>query len=153
MLSGYPASGMQNVLEYLISGLPWVTSSVLTSDAVTRFDFPYVTSFLCFSTTQPLRVGFTENGVNANPASNANYFIVFPNQLFSFNVRCKSVFLRRHTANNTEFSMLAGLTLIPHRNFPVLTGSAYYRANSPFRDLPVFGYGVENDIGFGTGLG
>lgn len=146
----YPQSGPNNVAEYMASGLPWTTASSFNASAY-RLDFPYVTNFVAVSTTTgSLRIGFTQNGVNGT-----NYFLVAPaNGFFSIPVRCNTIFVRADTTACSA-SIVVGLTTIPQRNFPTLTGSGTYLTSSNSASLPqnVFGYGVPGDPGFGTGLG
>ena len=79
-----PGSGLNNVSEYIASGMPFVTSSVY-STTVVRIDFPFVTSELYFrSGGGSLRFGFTQNGVNGS-----NYWIVGSGEHESFRIRCK----------------------------------------------------------------
>lgn len=150
MSYGNARSGINNVGEYQTSGLPWVTSSGVTTTPF-RVDFPYVTNFVSINVTSgSVRVGFTLNGVNANPATNANYFLLgASNSPMVFPVRCKTIFLRADAGVATA-SLMAGLTTIEQKSFPVLTSSATY--NSASVDF-VFGYGQATDPGGGTGLG
>jgi hypothetical protein len=142
-------SGPNNTAEYMASGLPWVTSSVL-STAVARIDFPYVTNniYLHVSGGSPgssARLAFTSNGFNVG-----NYVEVGTNEGWTeFNVRCKTIFLRA-TAGTVPYSLFAGLTTIAAEAFPVLTGSAYYNSASIANE---FGYGMSGSQAFGTGLG
>lgn len=145
----YPQSGPNNVAEYMASGLPWTTASSFNTSAF-RLDFPYVTNFISIlPTTGALRLGFTQNGVNGT-----NYVLVPQNTFFTIGVRCNTIFVRGDFTSCSA-SVVVGLTTIPQRNFPTLTGSGTYLTSSNSASLPqnVFGYGVPGDPGFGTGLG
>lgn len=146
MSFNFPRSGPSNVAEYQASGLPWVTSSNIT-DSVWRIDFPYVTNALSLQVTSgTVRLGFTQNGVNGS-----NYILVgTSNDYPNFDLRCKTIFLRSHTAMTSSVSVIAGLTQIQHRDFPVLTGSAIYNSASVGY---VFGYGLPSTPNSGSGLG
>lgn len=141
-----PRSGPSNVAEYQASGLPWATSSNVT-DLVWRVDFPYVTNGISIQAVSgTVRLGFTENGVNGT-----NYILLGSgNDYPTFDLRCKTIFVRSHTASTGTVSILAGLTQIQHRDFPVLTGSAIYNSSSVGN---VFGYGLPFTVASGSGLG
>lgn len=141
-----PRSGPNNVAEYQASGLPWVTSSIVTS-AVWRIDFPYVTNFIAVHAhSGAIRLGFTENGVNGS-----NYILLQSGDSYpTWTIRCKSLFLRSNAAGTGSISMMAGMTMIQERDFPILTGSAVYHTGTLGN---VFGYGLPNTPGSGTGLG
>lgn len=136
----YPASGLNNTAEYIASGLPWTSSSVQTT-TVYSASFPFVTNEITVGNANAaagdsLRVGFTLSGTNGT-----NYFLIPANQQVTFNVRVKTIYLR---ANSTTVSssIYAGLTQIPAKSMPVLTGSATF---NPAVTASVYGYS--------TGLG
>lgn len=144
-----PRSGPNNVAEYQASGLPWATSSNVTS-AVWRIDFPYVTNNISFHAhSGTIRLGFTENGVNG--VNGQNYLLLQSGDAFpTLNVRCKTIFVRSNTVATGTVSIFAGLTMIQERDFPVLTGSAVYHTGTLGN---VFGYGLPYTPGSGSGLG
>jgi hypothetical protein len=112
--------GASYVPAYQISGVPYVTASVVTSGTVTQIDFPYVTNFLALKNTAAsgtLIAGFTRNGVLGT-----NNFTLGTSGSFGADLRIKSFFLTANTGSVT-FELLAGLTLINVREFPILTGS------------------------------
>ena len=134
----YPerGAGPNFVPAYQASGVPFVTSS-LSSDLTTtpvQIDFPYVTRFFVVNNigAVPIRVGFTENGVNAKGSGNAsNYFLLEASgSTGRLELRCKSLFIR--TSNSTGgYTLLAGLTGINSGQFPVLTGTVSGSAPGP----------------------
>lgn len=141
----YPNSGLNNVGEYQTSGLPWVTSSN-TTDAPTVIDFPFVTNQITFKATSgTVRFGFTRNGVNGS-----NFFTLAPSQSHTMDIRCKQLFIRSNTVGTASYEIMAGLTGIPWKNFPVLTGSATYNSGTT---AFVYGYGLPQTPGSGSGLG
>ena len=117
------------VPEYQQSGIPYVTSSATNevSDSAVRISFPFVTRWVqVFNTdsagAHTLRVGFTQNGVNA--VETANYLILSGGQSTErMELKCKEMWFRRHGSTNTSFSVIAGITNVPANTFPVLTGS------------------------------
>ncbi len=128
----YPASGLNNVGEYQASGLPWVTSSQATTTPY-QIAFPFVTNEIVISNSgsAPLRVGFTQNGINGS-----NYFTVLAGHVATFDVRVTYIYIRSDSST-ANYSMYAGLTQIPFKSMPVLTGSAVY---NPAVTASVYGY-------------
>jgi len=118
----YPASGLNNAAEYIASGLPWVTSSQATTSPFS-YNFPFVTNMITVanSGTLPLRIGFTQNGVNG--VGGSNYFVVPAAATVDLDVRVRTLYVRSDSGT-ISYSIFAGLTQIPSRGFPLLTGSA-----------------------------
>lgn len=144
MAFNYPRSGPGNVGEYQTSGLPWVTSSAATATPV-RIDFPYVTNQITFQAGGgTVRFGFTQNGVNGT-----NYIPVYASGSLTVDLRTKQLWVRSESGT-VDYSVLAGLTQIQFRDFPVLTGSAIYNSASVTFE---YGYGQQDTPGAGTGLG
>lgn len=136
-------AGPNDVPSYQMSGVPFVTSSNGAEASTTpiKVTFPYVTKFFAVSNltgNADLRVGFTEAGVNAtgglsgsidgeSDANRKNYFVVRRETATeNMEIRCKELWFRRDGATDVAFSLLAGMTPIPGKNFPVLTGSNNY---------------------------
>lgn len=78
--------------------------------------------------------GFTENGI----LSGENTFSLEPSQSFQGDIRIKDLFLHSGGGSNT-FEVIAGLTGIARKNFPVLTGS-----------LNVFSGSAQSEHGFNS---
>ncbi len=106
------------VPSYQISAKPWATGSLAVSTSATELTFPFVTRWVQITNTggNDVRVGFSENGVNANPASNANYFLLetaaagaSPASSVRLELRCKSLFVRGDS-DSSVVSVVAGLT-------------------------------------------
>jgi hypothetical protein len=121
-----PGGGLNNTAEYMTSGLPWVSSSFLSSGSIWKIEFPYVTNHLRVQlhggNNTSLAFGFTLSGV-------LNYNSMILNATsqgvdsFSEHVRVKTLYVVGRS-NNITASVFAGLTTIPTKNFPTLTGSA-----------------------------
>ena len=129
MAQHWPKSAGPNfVPAYQVSGVPFVTSSLssnLTTSPV-QIDFPYATRFFVVNNigTVPIRIGFTENGVNAKGQGDvSNYFLLAASgSTGRLELRCKSLFIR--TANSTGgYTLMAGLSGVDAGQFPVLTGT------------------------------
>ncbi len=120
---GAAQPGYGAVAEYQAAGVPWVTGSVSSSTSVVQeYNFPNVTKKITVrnhSTAGSLRVGFTRNGVQGS-----NYFLVdnVVGASVELDVRVTSLFVLGVTGVST-YSIFAGLTGIPAKNAPVLTGS------------------------------
>lgn len=145
--SQYPNSGPNNAAEYMASGLPFVTTSVQTSDPY-KISFPYVTSelyFNVFGSGNEIRVGFSANGVQGS-----NFFVIKSDQpIQPLRIRCKELYIMAHSGNNDGFSLMAALTTIKAQNFPVLTGSVA----DPVTGLPMFiSSSLTNEFGY-DGIG
>jgi len=129
MSLNWPAPSHNFVAEYQQSGIPFVTSSAENevTDTPIVISFPYVTRWVTVFNTDgvandSIRVGFTRNGVNA--VVDANYFVLSGSQSTErLEIKCKEIWIRRHSSGNASFSVLAGLTSVPANSFPVLTGS------------------------------
>ena len=113
------------VPSYQVSGKPFVTSSVASevSDDVIEVKFPTVTRWLQIRNTgtDKMIFGFSAHGVDATETTN---YMELANATTSpaFELRCKSVFLKKNGTTDTSFTIIAGLTDIPDLN-TALTGS------------------------------
>jgi len=120
--------GPNFVPAYQLSGVPYVTSSVGVTTTPVEIEFPQATRFFQVintgDTSAHLRVGFTANGVNANPTTNGHYFILSGTKSTErLELRCKSVFIRADGSQVGSFSLIAGLSGVDAGDFPILTGS------------------------------
>lgn len=117
----FPEPGYGAVSEYMVSSLPWVTHSQVSTGATAEYNFPHVARYLQITNNatagQYLYVGFTKNGVEGG-----NYYSLNGGQNVRLDLRVKNVFLRA-PSNNIDFCLLAGLTMIPAKFAPTLTGS------------------------------
>lgn len=113
----YTGPGPGSLAEYMISGIPWVTASNIPAN-ILEIDFLNVTSFFTVKNTSlnTINVAFTQNGFNSG-----NYFSLASNEVFSADLRIKTLFLS--SSATSSFQLIAGVTSIPASNFPNLTGS------------------------------
>jgi len=128
----WASSNHNNADEYVGSSLPFVTGSLVLSTTPFQIKFPYVTRWIVVSNTHAtveMRFGFTENGVNANPAANSNYFLLNAQDTGDgmqatpmLEVKCTSIWVRSD-AGTGACSVIAGYTNIPKNQFLNLTGS------------------------------
>lgn len=121
-----PRSGPNNVAEYMVSAIPFVTCSTLSAATIVEVKFPYVTRFFTIKNgtntalSSSMSVGFTSRGLNA--ASGGHYFTLESGESFSGELRCKSLFLSS-AFSTPKYEIIAGLTRVKEYMFPILTGS------------------------------
>ncbi len=122
-----PRPGAAAGIEYLVSAIPWVTSSTSTS-GITQIDFKYVTKFINIRNNSVtgsatlLGVGFTQNGI----LKTNNFFTLTPGESWREEIRIRTLFL---SGNNVPYTVCAGLTMIDAKYFPVLSSSMSGSAN------------------------
>lgn len=106
------------VPAYQMSAVPFVTSSSVTTISVVSF--PNVTKFFTVQNNSsiPLRVGFTELGVQGN-----NYFTVRSGSDYTADFKVNCLFLSSSTGSPINFTVLGGLTCIPSSEMLTVTGS------------------------------
>jgi len=111
-------AGQASVLEYMASGLPYVTQSSATTTPF-RIEFPFVSKFFTIRNLGPgnLNIGFTQNGVLGS-----NRFTLATSGSFSGDIRVADLYLATSTGT-TNYEVVAGLTGILRNDFFILTGS------------------------------
>jgi hypothetical protein len=139
MSLNYPKPGLNNVPSYLVSGVPYVTRSVVdevpNAPNSIRVTFPFVTRFFhiaCDSqSTENLRFAFTENGIKdpsgadayTTTGSNRNFFILRKGEETPrLDARCTELYFAGD-GGSTSFEVVAGLTNIPRGELLFLTGT------------------------------
>jgi hypothetical protein len=102
----YPFSGVNNVAEYMVSGVPWTTSSVLTS-GITEIDLPQISRSITVKNagSSNIKLGFDSTGILSN-----NFYIITPSNTFTAEFRIKSMFISSSGGNLVNIT--AGLTTI-----------------------------------------
>jgi hypothetical protein len=117
----WPRSSFNSAPEYMVSGIPFVTSSNVSAGNVVRIDFDKVTKSVKVCNTSlagtDLRVGFSRLGVMGG-----NYFLVSGSVTQEFDVRTRSMFFYS-TAGTVTFSVYAAQTTIDPTNVALFTGS------------------------------
>lgn len=107
--------GLGNTNSYLTSGIPFVTSSVV-SPALGQeslvIEFPQVTKFITVKNTtansHPVRIGFSRNGINGS-----NFFLLDKDESFSAELRVVDLhILSNDPSHNPTVTIIAGLTSI-----------------------------------------
>lgn len=118
-----PTWGEGYVPAYQISATPYVTSSNVVLGETKQINFNGVTKFITIknysASTSVINVAFTQAGLTA---ANSNYFPLSGSESFSAEIRTDRIFLSG-AVGTSNFSVVAGLTPIPARNFLVITAS------------------------------
>lgn len=121
-----PVLGEGFVPAYQISPIPFVTSSDVTLGTIKSYSFPNVSKSIFVrntsAATSVIAIAFTQNGLLT---ANSNFLVLSGGQEFSQDVRTSQLFISG-TAGASTFSLLAGLTNIPVKNFLTVTGSNGY---------------------------
>ena len=121
-------AGLGNTNSYLTSGIPFVTSSVVSpalGSGSLVIEFPQVTKFITVKNTttnsHPVRIGFSENGINGD-----NFFLLEKEESFTAELRVVDLHILSNDANhNPTVTVIAGLTTIDRNELPTnWSGSA-----------------------------
>ena len=111
-----PSPGAGSVPEYMISGIPWLTSSAITSGATVEYELPRVTSTMLISclagSAGSIRFGVTAAGVNAN-----NYITISPGDSRNIRMRTKTL-VAKAVGGAATFEVCASLTMISSSSYP-----------------------------------
>ena len=121
---------VRNVGSYQVAGTPFVTgsTSALGNGSETKIEFPTVTkSFMIHfdssgAPTNTLDIHFVPVATAPNVISNDHYIRILSGDSFTFNVKCKEVYITSNGTGN-RFQLVAELTNIPSRAMFALTGS------------------------------
>lgn len=109
---------------YQMSGVPFVTSSIVNLGAIREITFDTVSKFLVVrntgATSTAIAVAFTQNGLKT---SNSNYFILSGSESFSAELKTDRLFISGAVGASVPFSVVAGLTVIPWTEMLPVTGS------------------------------
>jgi hypothetical protein len=127
-MAQWSSSNHNNADEYVGSCFPFCLSTTAASGVGASIQFPYVTRWIQIfnndaAGSNGLRVGWTKNGVEANP--DANYFVIPAGSASArLEVKCSFIWLAGDGGAVDACSVVAGYTNIPIRNFVgQLTGS------------------------------
>lgn len=115
-----PRSGTHATAEYISPGLPWVLTQVYPTTPV-LVDLPKVTRAFTvrnLDTTNDLKLGFTENGIEGS-----NYFEIPAGSSERFELRVHQIYIQASSAP-LSCSLMAELTTIDRSQFTIFTGSS-----------------------------
>ena len=122
-----PVLGEGYVPAYQISAVPFVTSSNVSLGEIREIRFDFVTRFFTVkntgASTNVISIGFTQNGMSS---TRSNFFTLSGSEAFSGEIRTSALFISGSAGATTPFTLVAGLTNIPVKNFLTVTGSNGY---------------------------
>ena len=136
MSLNWPQSNYGFAPEYQVSGWPFVKTVTGLTTTPVKIEFPFVVRWFAFSVHasahRTVRLGFTENGVDDVEGDGCYFILETDNKeigehsvkALRFEMKCKELWFRTDTGNNTTVSVIAGYTGIPTGSFPILTGSS-----------------------------
>ena len=116
-----PQAGPNFTAEYSVSPIPWLTASTVVNTVKTH-EFDYLTKYVTVkntnntSSTGDLDVAFTYNGFTTS-----HFIRLIPGESIDLDLRLRRIFVSSSVA--TSYTMLAGMTGIPSRMLPFITGS------------------------------
>jgi hypothetical protein len=122
----YHKPGIGNASSYIVSGVPWYTSSLAPALSTTSkvVNFPRVTNYVVVknnSTTDDI-LRFTFN--NDNIVDNTNYITLEGGESFSGELRTTDVHFISDTETPVPFTVVAGLTNIERQEMTQTTPTA-----------------------------
>lgn len=120
MSNGWMPPGPNNVPSYQISGLPFMTGSIVSDGDTSSVSFPFVTKFIKVfnSGSNPVSVGVTKNGVEGTN----KFTIAAGSDSGVLDLRVRKLFIRAG-AGDVEAEVVAGLTNVLSSDFYDVTGS------------------------------
>jgi hypothetical protein len=121
----WPEAHPSHVQEYQLSGIPWVTTSIISANETREIQFDSVTRDITVknnTASTTVAVAFTENGLKPG---NANFFYLNGSDSLSEPIRCSKLFVSS-SLGEPEISVIASLTCIK-ANLLVITGSYGYQ--------------------------
>lgn len=125
MSISWPANGEYATPAYQISALPYLSSSIISTGQVHKYEFSYVTKFINVvnrgsNVTDKIVLAFTENGLKS---AVGNYITLDQGETIREEIRTTTLFISCSAGTNIDYQIFCGLTNIPSQNFLPLTGS------------------------------
>lgn len=128
MATNWPAVGEHYTPAYQISSIPYLSSSVISNGQVHEYEFPYATRFVNVTnrgtTTDQICISFTQNGLK--PAT-GNFVTLESKTSLQQEIRTTTLFVSCSSGTDVKYQLFCGLTMIPAKNFLLLTGSNGYQ--------------------------
>jgi hypothetical protein len=123
--------GVHNVGSYQVSGIPWLSGSVLLDLEEQKLEFPMVTKSITIIAsgtfgTGHMIVSFVPTGSAASPVPNAHRYMTMNSSedAYTFNVKAKEIYVSATgNASGIGYECIAELTNIPAANMYTHTGS------------------------------
>ena len=125
MSLNWPSHGEYFAPAYQVSALPYLSSSVISSGAVQKFEFPFVTKFINIvnrgaNSQDKICLSFTERGLLPTVG---NYITLDQGDTVHQEVRTTEFYVSCSYGTSVDYQVFVGLTTIPTRHFLTLTGS------------------------------
>ena len=122
-----PSVGEYYTPAYQMSGIPFVTSSIVNLGQIKEVVFSHISKFVTIknhsTSANTLALSFTSNGLTT---SNSNYYILSGSESITTEVKTDRIFISGSAGASVSFSVLAGLTVIPSAAMLPVTGSNGY---------------------------
>lgn len=113
-----PQGGFSFSPEYQSSALPWLTSSQAPAASPQEIDFNFVTRFITVLAVNSMSVAVTYSG-----SLGGNRVVVPTGVPVTFEWRVGKIFVKSETGSPASYSLAVGLTTVPVRNMPLISGS------------------------------
>lgn len=127
MATNWPVVGEHYTPAYQLSSIPYLSSSIIQSGEIHRYEFPYVTRFVSLTNrgngSDKICLSFTENGLKSNVG---NFITLDKGSSVNAEIRTTTLFVSCSSGTNVDYNIFCGLTMIPSSNFLILTGSNGY---------------------------
>ena len=125
--------GLHNVGSYQVSGIPWITGSVLVGREEQKISFPMVAKSVTViasasaeTPTGEVRVSFAPTGSEASPVVAAHRYVTMNSHedAYTFNVKTKEIYISCSPGGSGfGYELVAELTNIPTASMYTHTGS------------------------------
>lgn len=127
MATNWPVVGEHYTPAYQLSSVPYLSSSIISAGEIHRYEFPFITRFIGVTNrgngSDTICVSFTENGLSP---SVGNFVSLDKGMSLNAEVRTTTLFVSCSAGVSASYNLFCGLTMIPAKNFLVLTGSNGY---------------------------
>ena len=128
--------GLRNVGSYQVSGIPYLTGSSIVHNTTYNvsgvpgelmIQFPQITKSITVTNTTAngeFLIHFVSSSSPGNVHANSHFITLNAGSSFTFDVKCKEIFLHNNNTSHTQtFELMADLTNIPVERMYELTGS------------------------------
>jgi hypothetical protein len=123
MSLNWPQCGEYHVPAYQMSALPYLTSSIISLGEIHRYDFQNVTKFINIvnrggTSSDKIALAFTEHGFKTG-----NYITLDAGDTVHEEIRTTALYISGSYGAGVDYQIFCGLTIVPARNFTIITGS------------------------------
>jgi len=114
-------SNHNNAAEYQVSSIPYSKTLTIGDGVLQHIRLPFVSRFLViYAASADVKLMFSSTGDVDNKT---NYFVVKSGTSTErLELKCREFWIKNSSGASTSVSILAGLTNIPHSQFPNLEG-------------------------------